>query len=180
VTSGELFADSECRTAVLDAAINAVVTADAEGRIVEYNPAAEDMFGWSHAEARGRRLDEMLVPPEAPTPNERFPPPVPLPDGESRRAPVELTLLHKNGTRIPVAATGARTTIDGDPILVSFFHDLSAERAAEKRFQTLVETLPLAVYRESIGDGFGTTYASPQVESIAGYPAERWTDDPYF
>ena len=170
----------ECREVILDSAIDAVVTSDADRRIVQYNAAAERMFGWSPAEALGQRIDKILVPCDAGGRNERFRSLLALPDGETTPAPVELTLSHKNGAAVPVVATAARTTIDGDPILVSFFHDLSAERAAEARFRTLVETLPHAVYRESVEDDFATTYVSPQVEAIAGYPAERWTDNPYF
>ncbi|HWB21545.1 MAG TPA: PAS domain S-box protein [Gaiellaceae bacterium] len=171
---------SECRKVILDTALDAVVTSDAEGRIVEYNAAAERLFGWSSTDALGQPLDTILVPPALRGRDERFHTLLALPDGETTPAPVELTLSHRSGAPLPVVATAARTTIDGDPILVSFFHDLTPEREAEARFRTLVETLPLAVYRESVEDDFATTYASPQVEAIAGFPPERWTDNPYF
>src|SRR5271154_2364086 len=102
MTSCELLAHSEGMTSVLDAALDAVVTADADGRIVAYNTAAERLFGWSHAEARGRHLDEMLVPPDWSTRGERSRPLATLPDGQKAPAPVELTLLHKDGTPIQV------------------------------------------------------------------------------
>jgi len=53
-------------------------------------------------------------------------------------------------------------------------------RSQEAQFRSLVEELPLAVYRESIDGGFATTYVSPQIETILGYPIDAWTDNPYF
>ena len=37
--------------------------ADASGRIVEFNPAAERTFGYSRKEALGRTMAELIVPP---------------------------------------------------------------------------------------------------------------------
>lgn len=48
--------------AVIDAALNAVVTADRETRVIDFNPAAERMFGYTAEEARGRSISELMVP----------------------------------------------------------------------------------------------------------------------
>lgn len=57
---------SEYRLARSDArirsAIDAVVTMDADGLIVEWNPAAERMFGWTSDEAIGRDMADVVVP----------------------------------------------------------------------------------------------------------------------
>src|SRR3954451_8757140 len=50
-------------SAYLEAAIDCVVVADASGRIVEFNPAAERTFGYSREEALGRTMPELIVPP---------------------------------------------------------------------------------------------------------------------
>ncbi|MEA2467406.1 MAG: hypothetical protein QOJ57_1532 [Thermoleophilaceae bacterium] len=41
---------------------DAVVTIDARGRVVEWNPAAETIFGWPRSDALGRVAAEMIVP----------------------------------------------------------------------------------------------------------------------
>jgi diguanylate cyclase (GGDEF)-like protein/PAS domain S-box-containing protein len=43
---------------------SAFIGADADGRIMEWNPAAERIFGWNRAEALGRPLAELIVPEE--------------------------------------------------------------------------------------------------------------------
>jgi PAS domain S-box-containing protein len=40
---------------------DAVVVSDREGRVIVWNPAAERIFGWSEAEAKGQRMD-MIIP----------------------------------------------------------------------------------------------------------------------
>lgn len=55
-----------------------------------------------------------------------------------------------------------------------------AERAlteSEARFRTLVENLPICTYVNSLGMPIRTTYVSPYVEQLLGYPAERWLED---
>ena len=49
--------------ALLLAALDCVVTMDHAGHVVEWNPAAEHTFGWSAAEAAGREMAELIVPP---------------------------------------------------------------------------------------------------------------------
>src|SRR5918996_2122616 len=49
--------------AYLEAALDCVVMADASGRVVEFNPAAERTFGYTREEALGRTLAELIVPP---------------------------------------------------------------------------------------------------------------------
>ena len=55
----------EARTrAILEASMDAVITMDHLGRIVEFNVAAEKYFGHTRQYAVGRDLGELLVPPE--------------------------------------------------------------------------------------------------------------------
>ena len=49
--------------AILTAALDAVVTMNADGRVTGWNPAAEMIFGHSAAEAIGREMAELIVPP---------------------------------------------------------------------------------------------------------------------
>jgi PAS domain S-box-containing protein len=49
--------------AILDSALDAVVTIDHHGRVLEFNVAAERTFGYSKQEALGRELAELIVPP---------------------------------------------------------------------------------------------------------------------
>jgi PAS domain S-box-containing protein len=50
--------------AILDTALDAIVTMDHQGRIVEFNPAAERIFGYSRADALDHALADLIVPPD--------------------------------------------------------------------------------------------------------------------
>ncbi|MBV8481108.1 MAG: PAS domain-containing protein [Actinobacteria bacterium] len=47
-------------------------------------------------------------------------------------------------------------------------------------FAELVETLPLVTYVDSVDSPPRTLYVSPQIETMLGYPAREWIDDPEF
>jgi diguanylate cyclase (GGDEF)-like protein/PAS domain S-box-containing protein len=56
--------EAEAReAAILEAALDAIVTIDSEGRVVEFNPAAVAMFGYAREDAIGREMADLIVPP---------------------------------------------------------------------------------------------------------------------
>src|SRR5258706_528751 len=56
--------ESEARhRAVLETAMDAFVAMDHDGRVIEFNPAAERMFGHTRADVIGRELAEVIIPP---------------------------------------------------------------------------------------------------------------------
>jgi len=52
------------KTALLESALDAVITIDTDGRILEYNASAERIFGFEREEVRGRMLVELIIPHE--------------------------------------------------------------------------------------------------------------------
>jgi len=65
IENARLYAEVEERRtyleAVLRAAPNAIVTHDADHRIVEWNPGAEKLFGYSRQEVVGKYIDELIT-----------------------------------------------------------------------------------------------------------------------
>jgi PAS domain S-box-containing protein len=49
--------------AVFDSAQDAIMVMDADGFVIDFNGAAERMFGWTRQEAIGRLLADLIVPP---------------------------------------------------------------------------------------------------------------------
>ncbi|MBF0402042.1 MAG: PAS domain S-box protein [Magnetococcales bacterium] len=50
--------------AILDTAMDAIVSIDSKGHILEFNPAAEKIFGFSKNEVMGRDIADTIIPPE--------------------------------------------------------------------------------------------------------------------
>ena len=47
----------------LDSALDCILTMDAEGRVQEFNPASERVFGFTRSETIGKELAELIIPP---------------------------------------------------------------------------------------------------------------------
>jgi|GEM_PF-1809567 len=60
----DALSESEQRkTAILEASLDAIITMDEDGRIVEFNPAAERTFGYPRNDVIGRTVAETIIPP---------------------------------------------------------------------------------------------------------------------
>src|SRR3989454_997330 len=51
------------KNAILESALDAIVTIDHEGRIFEWNRAAENTFGYRRADVLGREMADLILPP---------------------------------------------------------------------------------------------------------------------
>ncbi len=58
----ELMASEARKTAIFEAAMDCIVVCDQQGRIVEFNRAAEKTFGYRREEVIGRDMAEVLIP----------------------------------------------------------------------------------------------------------------------
>jgi PAS domain S-box-containing protein len=152
-------ADAALRlSAFLDAALDAVIAIDDEGRITEFNRAAERMFGHVAADVIGWRMADLLIPArlrEAHRDGLR----AAVASGNNpllgRR--LELPALRSDGSEFPIELSIARIEGDGPPAFAAFMRDLSdtrrAEadfRQAEERNRRLVEQLPEVTYIEQL------------------------------
>lgn len=123
--------ESRFRTMIHDA-LDAVVSMDRDGLVVEWNPQAESIFGYSRSEAVGRRLSDLIIPPqyrEAHTAGmQRF-----LSTGESKilRQRIEIMALRKNGEVFPVELTIIPLHIGEQVLFASFIRDITARKQAD-------------------------------------------------
>src|SRR5260370_4076877 len=69
--TAELHLSYERMRAIVDTALDGVVTMSHEGRIVEFNPAAERIFGLSRGAAIGQSLADTIIPPAWREPHKR-------------------------------------------------------------------------------------------------------------
>jgi len=124
--------ESESRLrAMLEAALDAVVTMDAAGRVTGWNHAAESIFGYPAGEATGRDMAELIVPPSLREAHRRglarF-----LETGErvilDRR--LELTGMRSDGSEFPVEMTITRIALPGAPIFTGYLRDITVRATA--------------------------------------------------
>lgn len=119
---------------IIDSAQDGIICLDAQGQVIEWNPQAEQMFGWPKAEAIGRPLTELIIPSEQHEAHRRglsrF-----LATGESeilQRRRVELLALRRDGSRLPVELSIAVSGAGQQVQFSGFVRDVSAQKAAEE------------------------------------------------
>ncbi|HSH79439.1 MAG TPA: PAS domain S-box protein, partial [Herpetosiphonaceae bacterium] len=136
---------SEARKgAILQAERDAIITIDHAGTITEFNPAAEDIFGYRQDEAVGHEMAGLIITPPL---RERLRSGLAgyLTTGEGAIVGqrVELAALRADGTEFPVELTITRIPTDGPPAFTAFVRDITARKRAEAQQQFLVEASTL-------------------------------------
>jgi PAS domain S-box-containing protein len=119
---------------VLASALDAIAVIDGDGRVVDFNAAAEATFGYTRIDAIGRRLGDLVVPPSQRAAHERGIARA-REGGESRilGRRIELTAMRADGTEFPAEVSITRASAPGEPLLYTgFIRDLSERQEAEK------------------------------------------------
>jgi PAS domain S-box-containing protein len=132
-------ASSAALSAYLAAALDSVVMADASGRIVEFNPAAERTFGYSREEALGRTLADLIVPPSLRERHRRaFRRFVETREPTVFGRRLELTGMRADGSEFPVELVLSQ--VEGEPLLIcGALRDLSEAKQAEGDLRLLAD-----------------------------------------
>jgi len=140
--------------AMLEAALDAIVTMDHAGRILEFNPAAEKLFGRARADVLGSDMASFVIPARLREQHrkglEHY-----LATGEGRLLGqrIETMAMRADGTEFPAEVTIARISSQGPPVFSGFIRDLTerknaeaALRDAEARLRTVVSESPVVVF----------------------------------
>jgi PAS domain S-box-containing protein len=120
---------------ILDTAQEAFVSMDSDGKIVDWNPQAEETFGWPRAEAVGRELAQTIIPPRLRGAHQeglaRF---LDTGEGPVLNQRLELTALHREGHELPVDLTITPLRRGGSHEFHAFLRDISARKQSERSF----------------------------------------------
>ncbi|MEO8349536.1 MAG: PAS domain S-box protein, partial [Acidobacteriota bacterium] len=132
--------DSEARkSAVLATALEGIVTIDEGGKLVEFNPSAERIFGYTREEAIGQPMAELLIPPHMRDAHyaglERH-----LRTGEARvlARRLEMPALRADGSEFSIELTITRIPTN-PPSFTGFIRDISAAKAADRERTELLD-----------------------------------------
>ncbi|HWT51523.1 MAG TPA: PAS domain S-box protein, partial [Caulobacter sp.] len=140
------------KAAILDVALDAIVTMAHSGRVVEWNDQAERMFGYSRDEAIGRDLADLIIPPGLRAAHReglaRY-----LRDGRStimgRR--LELQALRADGAVFPVELAINVVQLDGGAHFTANLRDLTDRHAAEARLRAQDQRLRATYAHAPVG-----------------------------
>jgi PAS domain S-box-containing protein len=145
-------------SALVAGAPSAIVAVDSSRRIREFNPAAEELFGRSRAEALGLDMPETLVP-------ERYRQMfvdamagyLATGDPTAVSQKVHLRALRSDGTERPIELTPMPVTVAGETYFFGFISDASdVEQAAmavaegDARFRLLSDLAPVGIMQTDV------------------------------
>ncbi len=139
----QALADSEARkSAILHASLDAVLVMDSEGLLQEFNPAAEQIFGYEHHQAIGQSLGDLIVPPRLREAHkrglQRY-----LASGEAKflGQRIEIQAMHVDGTEFPVELAILRVPVQGAPIFAGYVRDITERKHSEDALRRSNEEL---------------------------------------
>ncbi|HTU98159.1 MAG TPA: PAS domain S-box protein [Solirubrobacteraceae bacterium] len=162
--------EHETRT-IIESAHDAFIAVDADHLIVDWNPAAERLFGWSAGEAVGTYVSETI-----------------LPDltagyGLERHAsaaadlpslPVEVTARHRDGHPLEVEVSIARVQTPDGPRFNALVRDIAERRAAQVQREQLARVVESTNDAVITVDLHGTiTSWNAGAERLYGLPAQE-------
>ncbi len=141
-----LRAQQQHNTTLLRLSLNAIVIVDKEGAIIEWNPAAETMFGRTREEVLGQEWAEIMVPPEL-RQKHRASLARHLLTGESHIVGqrVEISAMRADGSEFPVELSIARHDDEDGPIFLASLRDITDRRKAQRAMQRANDELELHV-----------------------------------
>jgi PAS domain S-box-containing protein len=134
------------RAAVLETSLDAIITIDHHGNVLDFNPAAERLFGYTRAGVQGRKIAGLIVPARLRDAHhrgmERY---LATGEGPVLGKRIEMPALRADGTEFPVELTVTRILLDDPPRFTAYLRDLSErERAESRRSVRLAVTQTLA------------------------------------
>lgn len=130
VLADNLTQTGETLRALVDTAMDAIVTVDKDQCVVLFNPAAERMFGCSADEAMGAPLSRFL-PERYRSSHERHLSEFHESRSSSRAIAAEVFGLRSNGEEFPVESTISQVTVGGRTLFTAVLRDISERRRAE-------------------------------------------------
>ena len=134
--------DSASLGAVLKTALDGVVVMRLDGTVAGWNDVAERTFGWSFADAFGRRMSELIIPHRFRDAHERgLSHYLATGVGPVMDHHIEIDALHRDGHELPVELSITRTEQFGEPVFLGFLRDITERREAARRQELLIGEL---------------------------------------
>ncbi len=168
--------------AILNAALDAVVTADGDGRIVGWNEQAETIFGWRAEEAMGLLLTDTIVPSDQREGHAsgmtRF---HATGHGPILNRRIEMPGQHRSGRIIPLELSVVPVRVGEAWMFSAFIRDLTEQRAreaalraTESRLQQVVAASGAVIYVMKVSNGaFLPSWVSENITRLTGFAVEE-------
>jgi two-component system NtrC family sensor kinase len=138
----ELHSSAALNSALIASALDCVIAIDAEGCIVEFNPAAEATFGYRRDEAMGRPIAELIIPPAVRARHTaglaRY---LETGGGTILGRRIEVEAMHADGSLFPIELAVAEVRQSKNRLFTAAIRDLTAARTAAAEIERQREAI---------------------------------------
>ena len=119
---------------ILDTALDCIITIGSGGHVLEFNPAAERVFGFSRDEAIGKELADLIIPPRMREQHRRgLAHYLKTGEGPVIGKRIEIAGVRKDGSEILVELTITALKIDREPLFTAYLRDITERVRNDRR-----------------------------------------------
>jgi PAS domain S-box-containing protein len=178
----ERLRSSEARkAAIIEVALDAIIKIDHHGNVIEFNPAAERMFGYRRADVIGREMAGLIITPDQRESHHQglahF---LATGEGPILNQHLELTAMRADGSEFPVEVAVTSVMQGGFPRFIGYLRDLTERRRleqerrqTEEQFRTLVEQVKDYAIFMTDAQGRATTW-NEGVGHVLGFTEDEF------
>ncbi|HYR83996.1 MAG TPA: PAS domain S-box protein, partial [Terriglobia bacterium] len=164
------------KSAIFEAALDSIVTIDSQGRVIEFNPAAEKTFGYTREEVLGKELAELVVPPASREAHRRG-----LKhynatgEGPILGKRIEVSALRKDGCEFPVELTVVPIRLPDQTLFSAYISDITERKRIEEEVRetrnflaSIFDNIPNMIFVKDAGE-LRFVRLNPAGEKLIGY-----------
>ena len=134
--------ESEARkAAILEAALDCIITIDHMDRVIDFNPAAEKTFGYQRTDVLGRNMAELIIPPQFREAHyrglARF---LATGEGPLLGKRIEVDAMRMDGNTFPVELAITTIRTGEQPLFTAYLRDITQRKEGETDRERLLES----------------------------------------
>jgi len=131
--------------AVLQSALDCIISMDHHGKIIEWNPSAERTFLYRREEVIGREMAEVIIPPQMRELHRQgLAKYLATGEGPVLGKRIEITAVRKDGGEFPVELSITPIPSEGSPTFTGYLRDITDQKDAERERNRLLSAEKMA------------------------------------
>jgi PAS domain S-box-containing protein len=167
------------KAAILNAALDAIITMDHKGRVVDFNPAAETIFGYRGEDAAGKRLADLILPKRFRKKHDKgLAHYLATGTGPIYGKRIEMPALHADGREFPMELSISVIAGINPPMFTATLRDITQRKKSEQALQESEQKLRATFEQAAVGIGIAQLdgrleQVNERFAEILGYSREE-------